>query len=59
MMDFCQWNESIGEFICDCNIDVCGDVFVRGMSSNGSKCLFEYCGHTSLLQNVMITYLSD
>lgn len=48
-IDDYQWNESIGEFVCDCNIDVCGDVFVRGMSSDGFECLFEYCAHTALL----------
>jgi len=47
--------KSIGEFVCDCNIDVCGDVFVRGMSSDGFECLFEYCAHTALLQDVDIS----
>ena len=54
-IDDYQWNESIGDFVCDCNIDVCGDVVVRGMSSDGFECLFEYCAHTALLQDVDIS----
>lgn len=58
-VDKCEWNESIGELVCDCGVNICGDVFVRGMSCDGADCLFEYCGHTALLQDVFVELGDD